>query len=538
MKHPNVVEVFNADQVGETHYYEMEYVDGTDLTKLVRDRGALPVPEACEYIRQAALGLHHAFEKGLVHRDIKPSNILVSRVGNVVKLVDLGLARIMENEQAAREAGRVTQEGFVIGTPDFLAPEQARNPMAVDIRADIYALGGTLYFLLTGKVPYEGSNPTEKLLKHCTEPPPGLLLQRMDAPPRVEQLIHWCMAKRAEARPQTPMQLALALQPFCPVPAAGRPQAPVAARIAAPPPAAMPLLNYPTPTEGDSQRSSVVFRLPPQTTSADPIRRRSEASFPWGITLVGLGALLVVAILGYGIYIGFVRPGEPPIESFTTSQNTGSIKMLKLDGGKFRMGSPETEPGRKADEGPQREVTISGPFLISEAEITHTQFLKVMGTSPTKSAASANRASTGPLSGSRGTRPTTSARSWPRRRRSNRGPARVGRSACRRRPSGNTRRAVGPRRRSYSANRFFSRSKGCSGRPRRTRCGRCRSTAIRPRSRKTRASRSKSARPRRTSSVCSTCTATWPNGALTGTNRAIPTPPARTPPGRATATNG
>ncbi len=81
MEHPNVVKVFNADQVGDTHYYEMEFIDGTDLTKLVRDRGPLPVPEACEYIRQAALGLQHAFEKGLVHRDIKPSNILVSRNG-------------------------------------------------------------------------------------------------------------------------------------------------------------------------------------------------------------------------------------------------------------------------------------------------------------------------------------------------------------------------------------------------------------------------------------------------------------------------
>ena len=172
MKHPNVVEVFNADQVGDTHYYEMEFVDGTDLTKLVRDRGRLPVHVACEYIRQAALGLHHAFEKGLVHRDIKPSNMLVSRNGRVAKLVDLGLARIRESEP---DAGRVTHEGFVIGTPDFLAPEQARNPMGVDIRADIYALGGTLYYLLTGKVPFDGANPTEKLLKHCTAPPPPLL---------------------------------------------------------------------------------------------------------------------------------------------------------------------------------------------------------------------------------------------------------------------------------------------------------------------------------------------------------------------------
>ena len=234
MKHPNVVEVFNADQVGDTHYYEMEFVDGTDLTKLVRDRGRLPVHVACEYIRQAALGLHHAFEKGLVHRDIKPSNMLVSRNGRVVKLVDLGLARIRESEP---DAGRVTHEGFVIGTPDFLAPEQARNPMGVDIRADIYALGGTLYYLLTGKVPFDGANPTEKLLKHCTAPPPPLLTERPDAPPQVEQIVHWCMTKQPEGRPQTPMQLALALQPFCPG------NAPSIVPAAAPPVPAVPGLH-------------------------------------------------------------------------------------------------------------------------------------------------------------------------------------------------------------------------------------------------------------------------------------------------------
>jgi serine/threonine protein kinase len=393
MKHPNVVDVIDADIDGDTKYYVMEYVDGTDLTKLVRDRGPLPVPEACEYIRQAALGLHHAFEKDLVHRDIKPSNILVSRNGRSVKLVDLGLARLAD-EPAAVEAGRITQEGFVIGTPDFLAPEQARNPMNVDIRADIYALGGTLYYLLTGKVPYEGANPTEKLLKHCTEPPPRLLFQRMDAPPQLEQIIHWCMAKQPEARPQTPLQLAVALQPFtlmAPVAPPGAPVAPPAYPYPAPP--GYPL-GFPTPPETDPARSSQVFKLPPQTTGDDPIRRRAEGGFPWGMVLIGLGTLLVIAVLGYGVYVGFIRPGESPVESFTNSQG---IRMVKLDGGKFRMGSPEAEPGRKSDEGPQHEVTVGGPFLISATEVSHGQFLKVMGSSPTKSATIANVTQTRPV---------------------------------------------------------------------------------------------------------------------------------------------
>jgi len=176
MQHPNVVQVFNADQSGDVIYYEMEWIDGTDLTKLVRQHGPLPVDQACDYIRQAALGLQHAHELGMVHRDIKPSNILVSRDGRQVKLVDMGLARILDDKSITTEEGkRITREGFVLGTPDFLAPEQARNPMMVDIRADIYSLGGTLYYILTGRVPYEGANPTEKMLKHCTDPPPSLL---------------------------------------------------------------------------------------------------------------------------------------------------------------------------------------------------------------------------------------------------------------------------------------------------------------------------------------------------------------------------
>jgi serine/threonine protein kinase len=387
MKHPNVVEVFNADQVGDTQYYEMEFVDGTDLTRLVRDRGPLPVHVACEYIRQAALGLHHAHEKGLVHRDIKPSNLLVTRNGRVVKLVDLGLARLKGSDP---DAGRVTQEGFVIGTPDFLAPEQARNPMAVDIRADIYALGGTLYYLLTAQVPFEGTNPTEKLLKHCTEPPPRLLAQRPDAPPVLEQIIQWCMAKQPEARPQTPLQLALALQPLCPAPP---PVVPGGVGFGAPLPVPQPVpvpqpLPLPPP---DEPKSSVVFRLPEETTADDPIRRRAGGGFPWGYVLVGLGGLVVAAILGYGLYLGLRDPDEPPVESVTTSDRTGGIKLVRLEGGTFGMGSSDAEPGRRGDEGPRHDATVAGPFLMSAGEITNAQYSRVTGRSPAKSEGLAHR---------------------------------------------------------------------------------------------------------------------------------------------------
>src|SRR5262249_15609073 len=149
------------DQVGDRHFFAMEYVDGTTLDKYVQKKGPLPVDEAADYIRQAALGLQHAHEKGLIHRDIKPSNLLLDKNGTV-KISDLGLVLLGDST----DESRITREGLTVGTPDFVAPEQARNPRAADIRADIYALGGTLYYLLAGEVPFPGGTPTEKMLRH------------------------------------------------------------------------------------------------------------------------------------------------------------------------------------------------------------------------------------------------------------------------------------------------------------------------------------------------------------------------------------
>ncbi len=399
-KHPNVINVLDANLEGRTHFYAMEYINGGDLTKMVRDRGPLPVAEACEYLRHAALGLQHASDAGLVHRDIKPSNILVSRDRRVVKLVDLGLARLMENEDAAggEDGHRITQEGFVIGTPDFLAPEQARNPMAVDIRADIYALGGTLYYILTGKVPYDGANPTEKLLKHCTEPPPNLRAIRPDSPPELERLIHWCMAKSADNRPQTPLQLALALQPFCPrpeVPAtpvhSGGPHAAFPARPYAPVPAYPYPVANPAPLSlppPDEERPSQIFKLPQQESTTDPIRRRGESGFPWGVVLLFLGLFFVGSLLSWAAYKQFMQSEETPPESFTNSEG---MRVVKLPGGKFRMGSMVEEVGHRANEGPEHEVTITGPLLIGATEVSHSQFLRVMGSSPSISGKRAHK---------------------------------------------------------------------------------------------------------------------------------------------------
>src|SRR5262249_23475469 len=155
---------FDAGKVGDTHFLAMEYVEGADLAQRVLQAGPLPVVRACDYVRQAALGLQHAFEHGLIHRDIKPSNLLLTRVGpdggEQIKVLDFGMARF---QSESGPAVRLTQLGNLVGTLDYISPEQAEDPTSADIRADIYSLGCTFWFLLTGEPPFPGKDVVEKL---------------------------------------------------------------------------------------------------------------------------------------------------------------------------------------------------------------------------------------------------------------------------------------------------------------------------------------------------------------------------------------
>jgi serine/threonine protein kinase len=210
LAHPNIVAAYDADQVGGTHFLVMEYVDGTDLARLVKRHGPLSAGMASECIRQAALGLEHAFAQGLVHRDIKPHNLLLSRgQPPVVKILDMGLARLQVGE-----GDGLTHTGAVMGTPDFIAPEQASDSHKVDIRADLYSLGCTLYFLLCGEAPFPGGTALEKLFKHQYVAPRPIELRRPDVPPDVAAVVAKLMAKRPEERYQTPAELVAALTPL------------------------------------------------------------------------------------------------------------------------------------------------------------------------------------------------------------------------------------------------------------------------------------------------------------------------------------
>jgi serine/threonine-protein kinase len=221
--HPNVVTAFDANEVGGRYYLVLEYVDGPNLDQLVRRQGPLPVGQAADYVRQVALGLQAAHSLGMVHRDIKPANLLIQLRGldgtaalGVVKISDFGLARlhVPGTDDAETGATIVTRDNTVMGTPDYLSPEQARSLHRTDIRSDLYSLGCTFYFLLVGEAPFPGGNTLEKMIRHTTEAPKPLALRRPDLPPAVAAIVERLMAKHPDDRFQTPAELAAALAPF------------------------------------------------------------------------------------------------------------------------------------------------------------------------------------------------------------------------------------------------------------------------------------------------------------------------------------
>jgi tRNA A-37 threonylcarbamoyl transferase component Bud32 len=234
LTHPNIVAAFDAEQAEEVHFLVMEYVEGVSLARRIAEDGPLTVAQACDYVRQAALGLQHAHECGMVHRDIKPQNLMLTPSGQV-KILDFGLARfVLESVPAgamlgaeggasasASPEGKVkslTQTGIVMGTPDYIAPEQARDSHLADIKADIYSLGCTFYHLLAGHPPFPEGNAVEKVKAHLKQPPRPLGDLRPDVPPELVRIVEHMMAKDAAQRFQSPADVAAALAPFLTAP--------------------------------------------------------------------------------------------------------------------------------------------------------------------------------------------------------------------------------------------------------------------------------------------------------------------------------
>ncbi len=221
LDHPNIVRAYDIDQDDKLHFLVMEYVDGASLQEIIKKVGPMSVVRVAHYMYQSAMGLQHAHESaGLVHRDIKPGNILVDRTG-VVKILDMGLARFFHDEE---DILTKKYDENVLGTADYLAPEQALDSHGVDIRADIYSLGATFYFCLTGRTPFTEGTVAQKLIWHQTRQPKAIRQVRPEVPEGLAGLIEHMMSKDPAQRPQTPQQVADALEPFVQNPIAPPPE--------------------------------------------------------------------------------------------------------------------------------------------------------------------------------------------------------------------------------------------------------------------------------------------------------------------------
>lgn len=244
LEHPNIVRTFDIDQDGDLHYIVMEYVDGSNLLDLVKRFGPMEIGRAVHYIRQIAGGLEYAFQSGIIHRDIKPGNMLVDRQGTA-KLLDMGLARFYQDQTDMLTVKY--DDKIVLGTADYVAPEQVANSHAVDVRADIYSLGASLYFLLAGHPPFPTGTVSQKLLWHRTKDPTPIRQLRPEVPDGLAAIVARMMNKDRCARPQTPAEVAAALEPWAPA--------------AVPPPAAeeMPSLS---PAAADGLEPTAPARPP------------------------------------------------------------------------------------------------------------------------------------------------------------------------------------------------------------------------------------------------------------------------------------
>jgi serine/threonine protein kinase len=212
LQHKNIVTAYSAMRLGESIALAMEYVEGDDLAKVVKSSGPMVVMNACYVIYQAAQGLQHAHERGMVHRDIKPANLILSSDGKkIVKVLDFGLAKVTSESHV--DSG-LTREGQMLGTPDYIAPEQIRNAQSADIRADIYSLGCTFYYLLAGVRPFHGDNLWDLYQAHFSMDASPLNLVRPEVPVELAALVAKMMAKEPDQRFQTPGEVARVLIPF------------------------------------------------------------------------------------------------------------------------------------------------------------------------------------------------------------------------------------------------------------------------------------------------------------------------------------
>jgi formylglycine-generating enzyme required for sulfatase activity/tRNA A-37 threonylcarbamoyl transferase component Bud32 len=376
LAHPNIVTAFDVSRVGNTHFLAMEHVDGIDLARLVQQSGPLPVPNACEYIRQAAAGLQHAHEKGLVHRDIKPGNLMVARPNPdeppIIKILDFGLARF---ESEASHDNRLTQLGKIVGTVDYIAPEQAMDARTADVRADIYSLGCSLFYVLTGKPPFAGQSAADKIIARVQGEAPSARAIRPAVSPALEAVLARMMARKPADRYHTPGEVVKALEPHT-----GKERPAVSIQNAATPAPAARSVEFQTAAPPRRAGGPVLRRRPLQRLPSNRIRLGIALGAAAAVLAVLVGVIVVVANPGAGDdKSGISNPradgspdGKPPKANELT--NSIGMKLVLIPAGKFIMGSPQREEGRYDNEGPQHEVEISRPIYMGAYPVTKGQF--------------------------------------------------------------------------------------------------------------------------------------------------------------------
>jgi serine/threonine protein kinase len=290
LDHPNIVRVTDAGEEGGILYLVMELVEGLDLAKLVRQMGPLPTPEACELARQAALGLQCAHAANLVHRDVKPSNLMLSKAGQL-KILDLGLVRFVGDRHLSDVA---TVSGMVMGTLDYMAPEQWEASHKVDIRADLYSLGCTLFTLLAGHPPFCGpqfDSPTRKMAAHLREPPPPIRTRRPEVPEDLAGVLGRLLAKHPDDRYRCPEEAARALESFT----AGADLAAFAGQALA----RLPRPAPPTPAAQPAVMGNGIPSVPPPETHPLTVGRtdkhRPGSGYRWAAAVAALVVLLTGA---------------------------------------------------------------------------------------------------------------------------------------------------------------------------------------------------------------------------------------------------
>lgn len=363
LNHPNLVRAIDADQIGDRFFLVMEYFEGDDLKALIRRHGRLPINFACEAIRQAALGLQHASERGIVHRDIKPSNILVATDPKTsrpqIKVLDLGLARVSSQTELVTKGtddfeksdASVTRAGQIMGSPDYMSPEQAMSSRDVDIRSDIYGLGVTLFQLIAGELPYSGDNVMEKLLARINTDAPPVTKFRPDVHPALVRIIGRMLHRDPSQRFQTPAEVAAVLEAFVTNPESLQVQATQPER---------PQIDLPTLTAQEDETLNLfvgVLDTQATTTPSSPVRRRKKDSLKPILISVGTATAILVGVL------------------FALSQGSGPVEKKSKDttAKKATAEAPAEKTANKSDTPPPESGIGKMAFLpppdFSRAEV-------------------------------------------------------------------------------------------------------------------------------------------------------------------------